>query len=308
MVPRPKTEHDVHDSIFCDTSRFPTHGVFFPIRSSVTRSPLDRGAHRLPKTSQNSLQGLAIQKEIGIESPKISLDTTCFIPWHDHDQQSSSNKTNPEQENAWSLYSKVADWPKHNQLFPSQTRKTNNKTQSLKAYKPKITNQFRLHHTMTTTSFLAQRNPTEEARFHKEPNQMNETNGNEHNDNENHKPAPTTLTCPRPSVRILDPSAAELLVLEEKGVTEMSIVMATSTEDGSIRTNPIAIAIPLGADDDPLPTQDSTTTAAKPLPPHPFPGTFVALLCSGTILLGFGALVAKVLKSYNNVPNIDEIW
>ena len=91
IIPRPKTEERPRFTVFATYRVLHAQGVFFPIRSSVTRSPFKGDSHRSSKTSQNSLRGLAIQHESNIESPK-SFERCFFIPWHDHDQQSSATQ------------------------------------------------------------------------------------------------------------------------------------------------------------------------------------------------------------------------
>ena len=158
---------------------------------------------------------------------------------------------------------------------------------------------------MTNTSSITQYAPTEEVLLHKEPEQINQENENKDIDNESRPLDSTNIARPSLSVQILDP--AESL---EKGVTEISPSMATITND-SISIKPIAIAIPLGVDDDHFPKQSRTSMAIKLLQPNPFPGTLVALFCSGTILMGLavvGILVAKLLDSRNSVHDSDGIW
>ena len=159
---------------------------------------------------------------------------------------------------------------------------------------------------MTNTSSITQYAPTEEVLLHKEPEQINQENENKDRDNESRPLDSTNTARPSLSVQILDPAES----LEKEGVTEISPSMATITND-SISIKPIAIAIPLGVDDDHFPKQSRTSMAIKLLQPNSFPGTLVALLCSGTILMGLavvGTLVAKLLDSRNSVHDSDGIW
>lgn len=139
------------------------------------------------------------------------------------------------------------------------------------------------------------------------------TNGWSGDDNQKkimHNRISTSPTpCPPPSIQILDP--VEFL---EIGGAEYSGPPAPvkSADTSSSGTKPIAIAIPLGVDSSHVALENTATLAEKTLPPDPFPQTMVALLCSGTVLLGLavvGTLVGKILHSYNNVyTTTEELW
>ena len=121
----------------------------------------------------------------------------------------------------------------------------------------------------------------------------------------------SATTCPPPSIRILDLDPVEFL---ENGGAEYSgppapVKCADSTSSSG--TKPIAIAIPLGVDSSHFAMDKTATLPEHTLPPDPFPQTMVALLCSGTVLLGLavvGTLVGKILHSYNDAYTTEELW
>lgn len=170
-------------------------------------------------------------------------------------------------------------------------------------------NQARLQEPMNNTPSITRCISTEDSLPHTKYDKTNVRSGDENQKKIMHDRISTSATtCPPPSIRILDP--VEFL---ENGGTEYSgpPSLVKCADTSSSGTKPIAIAIPLGVDSSHFAMDNTATLAEKTLPPDPFPQTMVALLCSGTVLLGLavvGTLVGKILNSYNNVYTTEELW
>ena len=161
---------------------------------------------------------------------------------------------------------------------------------------------------MTNTPSIVQCSSTEASLLSAESGKINLRNGDGNQNKRNHNRISTSPTaCSPPSVRILDP--ADFL---ENGEAENGSAIVKDTDDSTtFNIQSIAIAIPVGVDDPHVAVENSATLARKPLAPEPFPQTMVALLCSGTVLLGLavvGTLVEKILDSYNGMYAADEMW